>query len=128
VWQGGGGRNPPPEASHLVVTTPEIEALRPKSPPQKNQQQQLMPPLGLGNSGNSRRNSSSSPQNSLAIMGSETATPAHWNSPMMGFGMTEAAMAGPEGGGMFDGFGFGMPFVKGGEHPDFDPHRTTHLL
>ncbi|KAF3332702.1 methyltransferase-like protein 1 [Carex littledalei] len=115
VWQGGGGRNPPPEASHLVVTTPEIEALRPKSPPHKNQQQP-MPPLGLGNSGNNRRNSTNSPQNSLAVMGSETNTPAHWNSsPMVGFGMTDAGMAGPEGGSMFDGFGFVMPFAKGGE-------------
>ncbi|KAJ4772462.1 N6-adenosine-methyltransferase subunit METTL14 [Rhynchospora pubera] len=88
VWQEGGGRNPPPEAAHLVVTTPEIEALQPKSPPQKNQQQQPMPPLGLGNSGNNRRNSSNSPQNSLAIMGPETTTPAHWNSsPMVGFGL-----------------------------------------
>ncbi|XP_078164108.1 uncharacterized protein LOC144559051 [Carex rostrata] len=129
VWQGGGGRNPPTEASHLVVTTPEIELLRPKSPPQKNQQQQSIPPLGLGNSGNNRRNSCNSEQNSLAIMGSETNTPAHWNSsPMVGFGMTDAGLAGPEGGGMFDGFRFVMPFAKGGEHPDFDPHRMSHLL
>ncbi|KAJ4739924.1 N6-adenosine-methyltransferase subunit METTL14 [Rhynchospora pubera] len=130
VWQGGGGRNPPPEAPHLVVTTPEIEALRPKSPPQKNQQQQPMPPLGLGNSGNNRRNSSNSPQNSLAIMGPETTTPAHWNSsPMVGFGLADPGLVGPEGSGIYDGFRFGMPFAKGGgEHPDFDHHRMAHLL